>query len=111
MEIVAKQEDRSHIIYIKGRLDAITASEFDRYVTSIFDDFNKIVIINLSNLEYISSAGLRSILAFAKQLKSKDSKIIFTDLKGSVKDVFKISGFYSIFEIFESETDALKHVS
>ncbi|MCX8026547.1 MAG: STAS domain-containing protein [Thermodesulfovibrionales bacterium] len=108
MDIVMRQQDGAVIIYLKGRLDAITSSQFDSYVSTIFENINKLVIINLSGLEYISSAGLRSMLAFAKQLKSKDAKIVFAELKGSVKDVFRISGFYTIFEIVENESDAIK---
>ncbi len=68
------------------------------------------MIINLSDLEYISSAGLRSILAIAKVLKAKGGKMIFACLKGTVKDVFKISGFGSIFQIYDSEEEALTQV-
>jgi len=53
---------------------------------------------------------LRSILAIAKVLKAKGGKMLFAGLKGTVKDVFKISGFGSIFQIFETESDALKQV-
>ncbi|MFQ3573834.1 MAG: STAS domain-containing protein [Thermodesulfovibrionales bacterium] len=110
MEIIISQKDKTPILHLKGRLDAITSSEFDSYVANIINDINKLIILNLSKLEYISSAGLRSLLTFAKKLKSKDAKIVFAELKGPVRDVFKISGFYSIFEIVEAEQDALKNL-
>ena len=68
------------------------------------------LVINLTGLEYISSAGLRSILSTAKQLKAKDGKMLFTGLQGPVKDVFKISGFGSIFKTFETEEEALRQI-
>lgn len=55
-------------------------------------------------LEYISSAGLRSLLVAAKQLKAKQGELVFSGLQGPVRDVFKISGFYSIFKVVENES-------
>ena len=67
----------------------------------------EVLLVNFSELEYISSAGLRSILATAKQLKARNGEIMFTGLKNTVKEVFEISGFYSIFKTFETEEEAL----
>jgi len=66
--------------------------------------------LDSSDLEYISSAGLRSMLAIAKVLKTKEGKLVFAGLQGPVKDVFKISGFGLIFTIFDTEAEALKQL-
>ena len=65
-------------------------------------------VLNFGGLEYISSAGLRSILSTAKQLKVKEGRLLFADLRGPVKDVFKISGFGSLFKIYDTEEEALR---
>jgi anti-anti-sigma factor len=70
----------------------------------------KILLLLMNKLEYISSAGLRSILAIAKVLKTKEGKLVFAGIQGPVKDVFKISGFGSIFTIFDNEVEALSQL-
>ena len=59
-------------------------------------------IIDLNELDYISSAGLRSILVASKQLKAKSGRLSLCALKGSVKDVFDISGLTLLIPIYES---------
>jgi anti-anti-sigma factor len=107
MEIQTKKEKSTAIVSVKGRIDAVTSPEFEKYVMELIAAGEKTVLLNLSGLEYISSAGLRSILIAAKQLKAKEGKLIFAELQSSVRDVFKISGFGSLFKIYETEAEAL----
>jgi anti-anti-sigma factor len=107
MEITTRKTGDVLIASVKGRLDAVTSQEFDKGMSQFLTQGEKAIVINFSQLEYISSAGLRSILSAAKQLKAKDGKILFAGLTGPVKDVFEISGFYTIFKVFDSEEEAL----
>jgi anti-anti-sigma factor len=108
MEISTKKENNAVVVSVKGRMDAVTSPEFEKNLSALIATGETTFLINLSQLEYISSAGLRSILTIAKQLKAKDGKIFFAALQGAVKDVFQISGFGTIFKIFETEEEALK---
>ena len=110
MEIQTAKEKDTTIVKVKGRIDAVTAPEFEKRLAELMAVGEKIFILNLVGLEYISSAGLRSILATAKQLKAKEGKLLFAELQGSVKDVFKISGFGSLFKIYDSEAEALAQI-
>jgi anti-anti-sigma factor len=110
MEISAKREKNAMVILVKGRMDAVTAPEFEKNLSDLISKGETAFLVNLSELEYISSAGLRSILATAKKLKEKQGKIFFAGLRGPVEEVFKISGFHSIFKVFDSEEAALKEI-
>ncbi|MCX5807874.1 MAG: STAS domain-containing protein [Proteobacteria bacterium] len=110
MEINIKKEKGVPLVSVKGRIDAVTAPDFEKDLSDLIESGEKTVLVNLGELEYISSAGLRSILATAKRLKAENGKMVFTGLKGPVEEVFKISGFYSIFTIFESEEAALNQL-
>jgi len=110
VEIVTKKEGSSAVVSVTGRIDAITAPEFEKGLTALMAGGDYTLVLNFTHLEYISSAGLRSILSTAKQLKAKGGKMLFFGLQGPVKDVFKISGFGSIFTIFETEEEALRQV-
>jgi len=108
MEIETAKEKNRIIVSVTGRIDAVTAPEFEKaLLNQIVQGENKF-LLNFNGVDYISSAGLRSILATAQQLKPKGGNIIFSGLKGPVKDVFQISGFATMFKIFETWEDALK---
>lgn len=95
------------VVSATGRIDAITAPVFETYLVELMTNGERYFLVNLAGLDYISSAGLRSILATAKKLKTEAGEISFCNLQGPVEEVFKISGFNSIFKIFESEATAL----
>jgi anti-anti-sigma factor len=110
MEVKSRKEKESLIVSVNGRIDAVTAPDFEKSLSALIATGETRLVINLSELEYISSAGLRSILVIAKVLKTKGGKMIFSSLRGTVKDVFKISGFGSIFQIYDTEAEALNQV-
>jgi anti-anti-sigma factor len=110
MEIQTRKEKNAVIVSVKGRMDAVTAPEFEKNLSDLISKGETTFLLNLANLEYISSAGLRSILATYKKLKEKQGNILFTGLQGPVEEVFKISGFHTIFKIFDSEETALREM-
>ncbi|MCF6177207.1 MAG: STAS domain-containing protein [Victivallaceae bacterium] len=92
----------------EGHLDAATAVDADSEFTRVIDEGNIKLLVDLSKLDYISSAGLRILLVAAKQLQQKGGKIILCSMTAGVKEVFEISGFSSIFKIFSTVDDALE---
>lgn len=107
MEITKRKEKDAWVVSVKGRLDAVTSPELEKELTQIIDAGEKHLIVNFGELDYISSAGLRTILASTKRLKAKEGKLALADLKSVVKEVFDISGFTSIIPIFDSVDSAL----
>jgi len=110
MEVSKKAENGAQVVAVNGRVDAVTAPELEIELNGCIDGGANTIVIDLSALEYISSAGLRVILAIAKKLKTSGGDILLTGLGGAVKEVFEISGFYSIFKVFDSAEEALKQV-
>jgi len=108
MEINKKKGKDVLIVSVSGRIDAATAPDFEKNLSESIEAGEKAFLIKMDQLEYISSAGLRSILAIAKMLKAREGTLAFSELRGPVKDVFKISGFGSIFTLYATEEDALK---
>ena len=97
-------------VSVDGRMDAVSAPEFETKLEAWIDEGDNVFIIDLSELDYISSAGLRSILATAKKLKAKKGDILLAALQDAVKEVFEISGFSSIIPIYDSMEAALEAV-
>jgi anti-sigma B factor antagonist len=107
MEINKSESNGIVEINISGRLDAATSSDAESVITGVIDDNHSKILINLENLTYISSAGLRVLLVAAKEMKAKNGKIILCSLIDNVKSVFEISGFSIIFEICDAKEEAL----
>jgi len=102
MEIDVKKEGQSVIIALTGRMDAVSAPQFDKTVDDFIEQGETLILIDFKFLEYISSAGLQSVLALAKRLEMINGTVLLSDLNGAVKEVFEISGFSSIFPIFDN---------
>lgn len=93
--------DKEIIIKVSGRLTSDNYLELDKAFLSINDE-GVAIILSLSDLEYISSAGLRTLLAEEKRLKAKDKHLIIRGCNSSIMDVFHISGFDQILKIEEA---------
>jgi len=109
MEIQVRNEGTVTIVSVSGKMDAVTAPDYEQRLRELMAGGGKKFINDFSGLVYISSAGLRSILATAKALKTQDGMLSFCGIKGPVKDVFEISGFGSLFQLHDSLDSALKN--
>ncbi len=96
---------------IEGRIDGVTAREFEEAVTSAIPEGGSPVICDLSSVSYVSSAGLRSILVIAKRLSKANASFSVSGLTGSVAEVFRISGFDKIIKTYQSREDAVANAS
>ena len=95
------------VVAVKGRMDAASAPDFEKNMGTWIDDGQRAFAVDLSELDYISSAGLRAILSIAKKLKALNGNLMIASLKGSVKEVFEISGFSAIIPIYDNVDAAL----
>jgi stage II sporulation protein AA (anti-sigma F factor antagonist) len=107
MEIQTKKEANATVVTLTGRLDAITAPEYEKAVNELIGGGEIAFVVDFDGLDYISSAGLRGLLVTAKQLKGKGGQVRFANVKGTVKEVFDISGFGSIFQMDDTVAAAL----
>ena len=107
MEMMVRNEEKAAIIAVTGRMDAVSAPQFDKRLETLMAEGATRIIVNFQNLEYISSAGLQIVLANAKKLEFIDGELLLTNLSGAVKEVFEISGFDTIFQIFDDPDAAL----
>lgn len=111
MEIITRKEANVTVIAITGRLDAVTAPEYEKRIRELVDAGDIRFVVDFERLDYISSAGLRGLLVTAKLLKPKAGQVRFANVKGVVKEVFDISGFNSIFQMDNSVGAAISALS
>ena len=106
MQIFTRTSNDIHIVAIAGSLDSTTSPEAQKSLTAMLAGAKK-VALDFSELDYISSAGLRVLLGAAKQLRASGGKLGMFGLNQSVREVFEISGFSTILSIYQSEAEAL----
>lgn len=107
MEIGTRKERGATVVTVAGRLDAMTTPDFDACLAAAIDEGNRAFVVDLAQLDYISSAGLRGILLAAKRLRGLEGSLRFAGVRGAVREVFDLSGFGSLFLLADSVDAAL----
>ncbi len=102
-----EQKEGIAIAQISGRIDSTSASEFQGALESGLHGDNRIVVLDFEQVNYISSAGLRVIVAIAKRLREQDVKLALCSLSKPVYEVFSVSGFDQLIAIRASQAQAL----
>ncbi|MDR1973089.1 MAG: STAS domain-containing protein [Bacteroidales bacterium] len=97
METKITTENEKISIKVSGRLDTLSAAEFEKEIAPVMENDIKEVEIDMSELNYISSSGLRSFLIIKKQTGKNGGKLTLKNLTHEVKTVFDMTGFTSIF--------------
>lgn len=107
MEVTLKDVNEVSVLLFEGNLDTNTAPQAQEQIDQVIDGGSAKMLINFENLNYISSAGLRVLLATAKKLKAASGDLKICCLNETVREVFDISGFSTILTVVSSEDDAL----
>ncbi len=107
MEVRFRKQGSALIFTVTGRLDTVAASEFQSEVEKSINNEAERIVIDCSELDYISSAGLRSILIIAQKTCKANGYLACCCLRGLVKKVFEISKFSLIVPTFDTLEEAL----
>lgn len=97
LKIKVKKEGEEYTFSLDGRLDTITSPNLEEKINEVIDDAKKL-IMDFSNLEYISSAGLRVLLGAVQAMEDKGEMVV-CNLTPSVEEVFELTGFVNLFNI------------
>ena len=106
MEVIVTEQDGIAIVELAGRMDATTTPEFENATRALLEAGKQRLLIDMSRLEYISSAGLRGILGLVKALKACAGKLAFCFLE-FLLSLFRISGFNAMLTVRDSRQEAL----
>ena len=98
MDITKYYNGKELTIKVGDRIDTVTAPDFENEILDEMGKFDSL-IIDFSNLEYISSAGLRVLIATQKKLKPENIPMTIKKVNDTINEIFKMSGFDKILEI------------
>ena len=102
------------VLNVTGRLDQDTCEAFRSNLMVHVDTSARdggAVVLDLSGLEYVSSAGLRCFLLAARQAKAQHGRMVAASLQPMVSEIFEVSHFNLVFQVFPTVRDAIGAVS
>ncbi|MBR2775604.1 MAG: STAS domain-containing protein [Prevotella sp.] len=95
---ITEENDGLKAIF-EGRLDTPTAVKAQKEITPLIENADKTITLDCTNLEYISSSGLRLFLTIRKETSAKGGKVIIENINEEIRKVFMMTGFFNLFEI------------
>jgi anti-sigma B factor antagonist len=108
MEINEQKTDQCVIIGITGRLDTTNYSILEKKLMELIDSHHDKILVECSKMDYVSSSGLRILLMALKKITLAKGKFVLCGLQENIREIFEISGFTNIFEIYNTRDEALK---
>ena len=113
MDVSHKKFNRVDLLTLEGRMDAASAPQLKQHIDALFEQGRYRIVLDLTKLDYIASPGLRVLIEARK--RARDRKL--TDIEGGdvrianlpprIKEVFDLTGFTSLFEIYNDTLDAV----
>ncbi|MCX6930321.1 MAG: STAS domain-containing protein [Verrucomicrobia bacterium] len=107
MKLSSSKSGPATVIKVEDRMDAQSCLDFEKACYHLIDEGEKLLVVDLGSLVYVSSAGLRSFLGVAKRLRETGGALRLCCLGGIVKQVFDTAGLTPVFPIFDSVAAAL----
>jgi anti-sigma B factor antagonist len=97
-----------HMISVRGRMDTVSSKDVEASLSRAAEDGRKRIVVNMSDVDYISSMGLRVLVAAYKRQKKEHGSLELVSLQPHVQNIFKIAGLDRVFPIYTSEEGAVQ---
>lgn len=110
MNVTSRRFANAVVVHVSGRLDQDTCEAFRDELMALMDTSAQqggAMVLDLSALEYVSSAGLRCFMLASRQAKAQHGRIFVAALQPMVAEIFEISHFNLVFQVFPAVRDAL----
>jgi anti-anti-sigma factor len=111
MQITLSDLNNAKVMICQGRMDAGAASEVDLRYQRLVEAGATVVIMDLTLLDYLSSAGLRSILSAGKNLKARQGTLVLVAPSGPARQIIELAGFDKLFPICAKLEDAGRYTT
>jgi len=108
VDVTEEQNGDGTVLKITGRLDAISSPGTEKKVFECINNGQHQLLLDFSDVEYLSSAGMRMLLSTTKKLKTLNGKLVVCSVNMNVMDVLKMSGFDHVLELVQNREEALR---
>ena len=99
MEVVIEKQNEVVTVFLKGRLDTLASQEVSQQLEGLAENASGTIILDCTEMSYISSSGLRIFLTLRKAASGKGGKVIVRGISNDIRSVFMMTGFLNLFEI------------
>ena len=107
MKTEVQHDGNSTIVTVTGSVDALTAPDLGKTLSEQIKDGHANLVVNLIGVEFMSSAGLRTLLGAVKEARSNGGDLRIASTNPGVDKVLKMSGFHTIAKVFASPAEAI----
>ncbi len=107
MQISTKPLKRVEVITVSGRVDSSTAPEFEQVLKNTLDSGRYQIVLDLEKVDYMSSAGLRALVAALKTARRHSGDVRIANPSSRVSEVLQLAGLTSLFEVYPSQVEAV----
>ena len=106
IDINVTDHDQATLVQVSGRVYSMNADQFGEALNTQIDDGKIYLVLDLSSVEYMSSAGLREIVTTLKKAKKAQGDLRIAQPSQRVREVLEMAGLDTIFKIFETQDEA-----
>ena len=110
-EVIREDQSDVSILRLQGFLDAHTAPKFEKAIQQLLSENRFKLVISMTELNYISSAGLGVFMGFIEEIRKNDGDIKLSNMSPKVYKVFDLLGFPALYDIFSDESEAKQKFS
>lgn len=111
MNFEISREESLCIIRPRGRIDATNSVAFERSLSELVESGSQALLIDMANVTYVASAGLRALLGVATRLRSNANQVRLFGLSGLPREVFEVSGLIAVLDVHPDEDSARGELS
>ena len=109
MDLKTRKEGNVIVVYLAGRLDVHLSAEIEKEINSIIQkETDCHLLLNLKDVEYMSSSGLRIFVSTMRILKESKRKLKLVEMNNAVKKIFEVVELMDMFDIYDTEAEGLK---
>lgn len=103
--VISDRDAATKLVTVVGKLDTTTSPQFDEDVAPALSSVASVTVLDLADLSYISSAGLRSVFKARKMMESKGGSLLLVNVQPQVQKVFEIVKAMPVQTVFRSVTE------
>jgi anti-sigma B factor antagonist len=107
MQVTVKEMNRVDLLEVEGRVDSSNADQLGSVITERVEAGQTNIIVDLGGVDYMSSAGLRELVAGLKRVKQQGGDLRLCEPSERVREVLDLAGLVSIFEIYDTQVEAV----
>lgn len=111
MDLIEQEVDGVTVLAVRGRVDSTNAAEFGAKLGTLYATAGRRLLLDLQQLDYISSAGFRALLIAARHAGRNGGRLALCGLNSKVRDLFDLGGFLDNFQIRATREDGISNLA